>query len=269
MIVRQDGDRLILILQTDHAAISGWLAEHWGNDAFDRPDPFDSVVYAAARHDDGWIPWEKAPKVDPETRLPYQFTDLPIDEHWGFYSTGLAELAEQDPYAALLSSMHLAGLYRMKLAAGTEWRTNDPRRNPREIGQACVRKLETQQQQLRDALGRSGDPAGPPDDDRLRVNLRWLQLVDLLSLNLCTAPVKDATFGPVPRNYRGDEAKLAFRCLDPQTLAVAPYPFSEDPLRISVDGRSIPNEPYDGDQSLQEALARAESVALSFALLSA
>ena len=93
MIVRQDGDRLILILQTDHAAISGWLAEHWGNDAFDRPDPFDSVVYAAARHDDGWIPWEKAPKVDPETRLPYQFTDLPIDEHWGFYSTGLAELA--------------------------------------------------------------------------------------------------------------------------------------------------------------------------------
>ena len=55
MIVREEADgSLTMTGQTDHAKLSGQLAAHWGNDRFERPRPFASVVRAAAYHDSGW-----------------------------------------------------------------------------------------------------------------------------------------------------------------------------------------------------------------------
>jgi len=51
-----DNARLILALQIDHSRVAGYFAAHWGNQKFDRPEPYSSVVLAATEHDIGW--WE-------------------------------------------------------------------------------------------------------------------------------------------------------------------------------------------------------------------
>ena len=51
MIVQEQDDQLILIRQTDHAVLSGFFAREWGNELFQRPEPFESVRLAAGEHE--------------------------------------------------------------------------------------------------------------------------------------------------------------------------------------------------------------------------
>jgi hypothetical protein len=78
MIVRTSEGKLLLVRQTDHMVLAGQLADAWGNDRFARPVPFGPLALAAYEHDIGWAEWESAPQIDPATKLPYQFFELPI-----------------------------------------------------------------------------------------------------------------------------------------------------------------------------------------------
>src|SRR5687768_15716681 len=106
MIVRPSNGRLLVVRQTDHMVVSGRLADAWGNDRFTRPEPFDPLAVAAAEHDVGWADWEAAPKVDPATKRPYQFTDMPVEEHLAFYQRGVSTVAANDAHAGLLVNLH-------------------------------------------------------------------------------------------------------------------------------------------------------------------
>src|SRR5262245_39864233 len=102
MIVRESEGKLLLVRQTDHMALSGQLAAAWGNERFARPVPFGPLVVAAAEHDTGWARWEAAPTVDPSTKRPYQFYDLPVELHLTLYREGVDAVAAKDAHAGLL-----------------------------------------------------------------------------------------------------------------------------------------------------------------------
>ena len=80
MLKRQVGSELWCITQPDHAAVSGYLAAHWGNGEFARPGyfaPFPEAerlraetILAIAEHDNGWWEWEADPQRDPADGLP-------------------------------------------------------------------------------------------------------------------------------------------------------------------------------------------------------
>src|SRR5260370_40944427 len=106
MIVQEQDDQLILILQTDHAVLSGFFAREWGNELFQRPEPFESVRVAAGEHDNGWREWELQPHIDPKTRLPDTFMSLPTEEHIQLHQRGSERLLEPDRYAALHATLH-------------------------------------------------------------------------------------------------------------------------------------------------------------------
>ena len=120
MIVREYQGKLLLVRQTDHMTLSGQLAEVWGNDRFARPVPFGPLVVAAAEHDAGWAAWESAPKVDPATRRPYQFTDLPVEEHLALYREGVNAVAARGAHAGLLVNLHCQGLYNQRFGTTPE-----------------------------------------------------------------------------------------------------------------------------------------------------
>jgi Protein of unknown function (DUF3891) len=111
MILQEQGDHLLVIRQTDHALLSGFLACEWGNDRFERPEQFESFCLAMREHDNGWGEWELVPKIDPKTRLPYSFMSIPTEEHRALYQRGIDRIVKVDRYAGLLVSMHCAGLY--------------------------------------------------------------------------------------------------------------------------------------------------------------
>src|SRR5215213_1524999 len=113
MLVRDAGDAWQIVLQTDHADLSAQLAAAWGGPGFARPEPYEPLLRAARRHDDGWATWEQQPRLG-EDGAPQPFLAVPAPVHLAFYRAGVECVAEEDPAAGLLVSMHMSGLYRQR-----------------------------------------------------------------------------------------------------------------------------------------------------------
>ena len=271
MILRSENADFLLIRQTDHAELSGVFAQQWRNDTFARPDPFDSVCLASALHDNGWEEWEAAPKIDPETHYPYQFTDLPVEEHLSFYLQGISRALEKDRYAGLLVSMHCSGIYRQRYGTDPSLKLGRSTPEVEHIVNGFLHRLETQQSELRAQLraaASTGSTSVSPSrltEEAIWTNYKLLQIVDRLSLYLCMAPVCQHSLGPAPVDD-GRDAELELRPVDSQTSVVSPYPFAESPLQVSVKARMVPRQVYQSDQQFCEILARAETIPLAFEL---
>ena len=124
MIVRDLGDAWQIVLQTDHADLSGAFARAWGTPVS------PSLVIATERHDDGWAVWEQAPRVDGDGK-PVNFLEVDIRSHLAFYRAGIAAITEQDADAGLLVSMHGAGIYRQRYGLDPGARPDAVRRRRR------------------------------------------------------------------------------------------------------------------------------------------
>jgi hypothetical protein len=107
MLLRPDGDAVIVIGQPAHAWLSGQLARAWG-DAF---EPWEEVCLAAEQHDLGMAAWDHAPKLNPETGRPRSFMELELDDHLEIWWRAAPLVLQQSRYAALLVSMHGTALY--------------------------------------------------------------------------------------------------------------------------------------------------------------
>jgi hypothetical protein len=267
MILQPRGQELLLIRQTDHAALSGDLAGHWGNADFAALAPRESMVRAAARHDDGWKVWEAAPRVDPRTRRPYQFTDLPLAEHAAFYLTGVEAVASEDAYAGLLVCLHLSGLYqrRFGIDPGIRVKPLSPEEDRTRTG--VIEQLAERQQALRQRLAGAVVPL-LLEEGHVWANYKLLQIFDRLSLYFCTRPPRPLTLGPAPADYRGRDVELALEPLGGQAVRVTPWPFDVASLAVRVRASVVPERPYSDDAEFQAALAAAPATELSFELRS-
>ena len=266
MIVQRRDGQLLLIRQTDHAFLAGDLARHWGNATFAVPSPRDPLVFAAEHHDDGWLVWESAPRVDSATRRPYQFTSLPIAEHVGFYRAGIESVVARNPYAGLLTVMHLTGLYQMRF--GTD-RHMQPRTLPEDedrLKSRVVDELSEQQQALRQDLPRQGVPTTWLEPPHLWCNYRLLQVFDRLSLYFCVAPPRPSTLEPVPTDCEGGETQLNLRPLNEWSVSIAPYPVDRSPLTVAVRAAVVRDRDYGDDEDFRQAFAAASEVELRFEL---
>ena len=80
MIVRYESDgTIVMITQNDHAQLSGLFAAHWGNEQFEKPRPYGSLVRAAMFHDRGWIRYETSPQLNLETGKTPNYREVPND----------------------------------------------------------------------------------------------------------------------------------------------------------------------------------------------
>jgi hypothetical protein len=267
MIIQRQGGELLLVRQTDHAALSGMLAEHWGGGDFARPQPRGSMLIAAARHDDGWREWEAAPKLNPATRRPYNFTEMPVGEHFPFYLRGIDGVIRDDLYAGLLVSLHLSGLYRKRygLDPGLGLERFSP--DVRPVVEDYLRQLDEQQQELRERLRQDRRvPAEAMEDAAVWTNYRLLQVYDLFSLYFCMAPLRDYVIGHVPTRPERPEGELRLRPAGGDVLVVSPYPFDAVPLQVTVEARTIADRDYSDDDDLRATLAEAPGRTLRFEL---
>jgi hypothetical protein len=220
VIVRERGDAWQVVLQIDHEDLSGAFARAWA----DRGARHGSLAIAAARHDDGWAVWERAPVVG-EGGKPVNFLDVDVRSHLAFYRACIAAVTEQDPYAGLLISMHGAGIYRQRYG-------RDP---------ALGLSRAAEEQELVDAFvaeQESGYEArvaavGVSDDERWR-DYELLQLYDRLSLYFCMRDVESDGGDPV--ELQGYTVEL----LAPWRVRLAPYPFVESPASFELVRRVMP-----------------------------
>src|SRR6201997_47884 len=205
MIIQEQGDQLILIRQTDHAVLSGFLARALGNKNFSRPEPFESFCLAAAEHDNGWNEWELIPQLDLKTFTPYNFMSIPTEEHIALYQRGIERVVRADRYAGLLVSMHCAGLYDRTRATMPGFSAKYVKSNEAPLVSDFLQRLRLQQLRLKVDL--RGDPATKSfaDEKWLQANAQLLGAFGRLPLYFCLGPREPATIDAVPADYQGME----------------------------------------------------------------
>ena len=219
MIVRDAGDAWQVVLQTDHAELSGALARAWA----DRGPRHASLVLAAARHDDGWAVWERSPLVG-DDGAPVNFLDVQVPAHLAFYRAGIAAIADEDPYAGLLVSMHGAGIYRQRYGEDPGLRLT----HAAEVAGLVDAFVAEQEESVPERLRAAG-----LDDGELRwADYRRLQAYDRLSLVFCLRDLDGAEpfeLGALEIEPRG-----------PSRIAVEPYPLEGGPHALSLVRRLVP-----------------------------
>jgi hypothetical protein len=252
VIVRQAPGRLRLTLQTDHALLAGEIAAVWGGHLFSRPEPMRPIRLAVDLHDEGWAEVDAAPRVNPSTQRPYDFRDIPQDLHVDAYGRCVQRALEADPYAGLLVSLHGAGLYRRRYG----YLDHLPIRAVNPLHQADVDRFLAAQADLQERL----IAQLAPDPTALWTHYRWLQVWDMISVFLCMFdPDGPAVhlLGILPRYPGGPEVAVTLRGAGHDSFRLHPWPLTVDRLTLTWPARWVEDRPYESDQDLQGALARA------------
>jgi Protein of unknown function (DUF3891) len=234
MIVRDAGDAWQVVLQTDHADLSGAFARAWR----EQGPHHDALVIAAERHDDGWAVWERAPMIDPDTHRPLNFLDVQVPAHLAFYRACIAAVTDDDPYAGLLVSMHGAGIYRQRYG-------RDPAlgltRAPEVADQveAFVEEQEARYPERIDALGVA--------EDERWANYELLQLFDRLSLYFCMRDVESGEAADV-QGYQLEP-------IEPWRVRMQPFPFRNGEARFTLLRRVLPAREWTQEEFREQFFA--------------
>lgn len=270
------------VSQPDHAAVSGYLAAHWGNDTFRRPGAFAEspdpealraeTILAIASHDNGWWEWEAAPSVSPGDGLPQDLTEVLGSQQDGMdrWRIGIPRLADHHPWASLLTSYHAWWLYAPRCLDSVASEFSHPLFGPQQTGSlngdeaTAARGFLAEIEALQDDYVRrlQADPATAcwVDPEHLHPHVRLLQLLDSLSLSLCSGVVRSrggAAPGPgrsefsledVPVTAWNDRVTMDIRPAGRDRVQCRPYPFDCDPLPVFIPARlfdenDLPREP--------------------------
>lgn len=107
MIFREkDEKESILIRQHDHGFLAGEIAKHIKEGFFEDETYLKATIDAIYEHDRGWIELDKVPILNDAKNIPYTFMDCPSSLRFVFYTIGLNEIEDANPYGALLCSKH-------------------------------------------------------------------------------------------------------------------------------------------------------------------
>ena len=213
VIVRERPDSFLLFEQHEHALIAGEFALRWK----ERPRPFESTVYAIANHDLAWREADREVLWNEEKDRPYSFVDYPLDLKLPAQRRGIDLVADHDPYAGCLCSMHYARfLLDSERPEEVEFREGEMERQ----GSLEVRMSEEEL-------------------ENLERNFRFLRLCDGLSLFLClNEPGGEESPPPYPGGFEFEGTRFGPVWEDGQTLRLDPNPFSEA-FGIEIPYRTI------------------------------
>ncbi|BET66088.1 hypothetical protein ASA1KI_10060 [Opitutales bacterium ASA1] len=261
-------DGWLLVEHRNHARLAGEFARHWGNARFAPPEPRSHVVVAVARHDDAWAERDVAPSVagggEPagfsrELVGTYSaFENIDLEDYLRVRGRATEAVAREDPYAAVLVSMHTVNLLTEQAdpsALGAAQRdllagfVGGQRRRQEDLV-ACLRT----------------DPAWieAVRPERLRRAFEFLQACDSLSLAVCVGYPKRIALRHRQPTTDGGSIEIHCEPVGEGEFRVDPWPFDRDSLELRVPCRRVPGTVFANDTTLRRAYAaaRVEPMAL-------
>ena len=219
-----------LVTHPDHARLAGAFAECWGNDTFLPPEPRARVLKGIASHDDGWAVRDANPQITRQGK-PSAFSVELVGKYSAFEEIDLREylavrdravrlIASEDPYAAVLVSMHTYSL----LSEHADRSTIAPAELP--LLDAFLEQQKEFQRELRRRIDE--DPGVRPEhktDAAILDHFRLLQANDNLSLLTCVDFSRPAhLLHPLPLRD-GGYARVEVRSAGPRQFVLDPFPF--------------------------------------------
>lgn len=256
MLLRKNGTGVIAIPQPSHAWLSGQLARAWGNELFAPPAPAEEVCLAAEQHDIGWLTWETAPALDPETGLPQEFFKMPAKIHTVLWQDGVNRACAFGRYPALLISLHADTIY------GRYFNFATASVEDAEAVRAFLDGQHRFQEQMAASLRaepKIAELASPGNIERSRLLIAAL---DWLSLAICRGVKEKAKIPDVPvANGRRTDLILVPQDPEGHGVLVEPWPFRKPSLTVRAEGKRLTGR-FSNQHDLQRALKEAEPVLL-------
>jgi len=276
MVCPYDDQRLLLILQVDHSKITGWLAAHWGNDNFARPSPYAAMVLAAQEHDTGWWDWEIKPHLNNEGLPPDYIGSI---KHLGgkvwldFYRHGIERLAEQDPYAGYIVSLHSDGL----LTQGRGLLPYMPDYKVYPEVQEFLVEQENYRAGLMEKLKASAVYRDFVSDEQIWTNFKLMEVYDQMGQFVCNrypfnstqrknGPSNTMSNVPTPTWPGREDTILTFDIKDERRAVIMPFPFDIDPLPVSFQARLVPKRSYANQDEFLKEYYGAERLMIYYSL---
>lgn len=251
-----------LITHPDHARLAGDFAAAWGNAQFRRPAPRARVLKGIACHDDGWVARDAHPSITRQgkpsafsTELVGKysaFEEIDIEEYLAVRDRAVRVIADQDPYAGLLISMHTYNL----LTAHADRSTIAP--EGLSLLDGFLARQREYQHELREGIAADASlTAVEKTEQTILEHFRLLQACDNLSLLTCVAYRSPAhLLHPMPLND-GGTAEVKVTPIAPRHFRLAPWPFVERELTFHFPARHVVGKTFGSSAELDAAFSAA------------
>lgn len=260
-----------LIRHPDHAELAGAFAAAWGNDKFRKPEPRARVLHGIARHDDGWAARDARPSVTRQGRPSAfstelvgkysAFEEIDLEDYLAVRDRAVRIVAEKDPYAGLLISMHTYNL----LTEHADRSTIAP--DGLVLLDVFLERQRTYQAELRAAI--ETDPTLTPcdkSDQTIAGHFCLLQACDNLSLLTCVAYGSPADLlHPLPLTD-GSSSRVQVLAVGPRHFRLDPWPFAQPELRFEFPARHVEGKTFSSSEHLIAAFSNAREQKLRVSL---
>lgn len=257
-MIRRRDNPAILITQTAHGWLAGQIALHWGNHNFQVPALRSELILAAANHDNGWLAWEQAPKLDDQGR-PVDFVEMSPNDHIDIWQRSIYGLAPQSRYAAILVSMHGRNLIDGRIRGNTTDSAADTAR----LSEFSAELVAWEAEQIDQLMGDAHFTLGC-QPDVLQANLRLLQIFDWLSLLLSMDKLMELTIEDVPGATATERVSMVFRPLDINQFTITPWPFARQSFSVTFQARTLPQPTFSNQTIFHTALQESPEKPLNF-----
>lgn len=251
-----------LITHPDHARLAGDFAAAWGNAQFRKPESRARVLKGIACHDDGWAARDAHPSVTRQGK-PSAFSSELVGKYSAFEEIDIADylavrdravriIAQEDPYAGLLVSMHTYNL----LTAHADRSTIAP--EGLALLDGFLDRLRAYQGELQQAIAADRSlPDEAKNEQTMLEHFRLLQACDNLSLLTCVAFGAEANLlHPLPLND-GGTAEVQVQPVAQRHFRLAPWPFAEPEQRFTFPARHVVGKLFATSMELEAAFAAA------------
>ena len=229
MIIRSGNGQLLLIKQSDHAALAGEIMRAWRRDGLASSPRRDIILLATRRHDDGWIEQDQSPLLSDVSGEALDYLHAPDDVRRSIWPRGV-EVLSGHPYAAALVAQHALHLF-------DKYRT-----------EPSWQDFFTQMERLR---AEQLAAAAPRTADDLRGDYVFVRMGDLLSLQFCDDWYEPQCDGPYMSTWDGER------------LTVTPDPFEGGEVPLTVTARRLTAQTFSNQAELARAYDMAPTVTLT------
>ena len=247
-----------LITHPDHARLAGAFAAAWGNHQFRPPEPRARVLHGISSHDDGWATRDAHPVITRQGK-PSAFSTELVGSYAAFEEIDIADylavrdravriIAENDPYAGLLISMHTYSL----LTEHADRSTIAPEGIV--LLDAFLECQRDYQRQLLAHIAEDSTLVWPEMSyDRILEHFRLLQACDNLSLLACVTYDKPAhLLHPLPMKD-GGASEVKVNLIAPRHFRLSPWPFAEPDLEFRLPARHVAGKLFGNSAQLEVA----------------
>jgi hypothetical protein len=247
-----------LVKHPDHARLAGDFAERWGNNLFPSPEPREQVMRGIARHDDGWAARDALPQITRQGK-PSAFSTELVGKYSAFEEIDLPDylavrdravrlIAAEDPYAAVLVSMHTDSLLHDHADRSTIVPAQLPLLDEFLVGQKALQASLRQQ-----IASNTNLKPESKSEDAILDHFRLLQGNDSLSLITCVDFQKPAHLLHEFATRGGERVPIHVRPIGTRHFVLDPYPLAEPSITFHFPARHARGKLFSSAKELQDA----------------